>query len=284
MLSKEEFACVRTVAAACAVDPAALAAVVEVESGGRVTARVNGRDEPLIRWEGHYFDRLCKPSVRLKARRQGLSSPHAGAIANPPTQAARWALLQRAAALDHAAAYAACSWGVGQVMGAHWEALGYRSVDALVEEARSGLAGQLRLMMLFIEHAGLTAALKARDWQAFARGYNGPAFRRLGYDAKLAAAFARASAKDAGGETLRPGDRGDAVAALQARLARGGADIAVDGRYGGGTAAAVKVFQARHHLAEDGIAGPLTLAALAAAISESGAAPAAAMDRPAGRR
>ncbi|MGN6549265.1 MAG: N-acetylmuramidase domain-containing protein [Pararhizobium sp.] len=272
MLSKTDLACVRGVAGACNVDPAALAAVVAVESGGRVTARVAGREEPLIRWEGHYFDRLCRPAIRIKARRSGLASPRAGAIPNPPTQAGRWALLKRAAALDHDAAYASCSWGVGQVMGAHWQALGYADVDALVAEARSGLAGQLRLMVLFIAHAGLTAALAAHDWQAFARRYNGPGYRRSGYDAKLARAFATISEKPATRRTLRIGDRGGAVTALQAELAASGAAIAVDGRYGAATAEAVRTFQKRQGLAADGVAGPLTLAALDA------------MDRPDGRR
>ena len=39
---------------------AALLAVAEVESGGRVLAKVGKRREPLIRFEGHYFDRFFK--------------------------------------------------------------------------------------------------------------------------------------------------------------------------------------------------------------------------------
>jgi hypothetical protein len=43
-------------------------------------------------------------------------------------------------------------------MGAHWAWLGFDSVDALVEEARSGAAGQARLMARYIEKAGLAEA------------------------------------------------------------------------------------------------------------------------------
>ena len=204
---------VSAMAASEDLDPAALEAVLEVESGGAVFARVDGRMEPLIRWEGHYFYRLCKTSVRALARQSGLASPRAGAVANPPTQAARWAMLRRAAELDHEAAYQSVSWGVGQVMGAHWQALGYASVDALAAEARSGFEGQLRLMLRFLAHAGLLYALRRHDWAGFARGYNGPAYRRNGYDGRLRSAYAACSRK--GGWVGEPGLAAGAAAGPQ---------------------------------------------------------------------
>lgn len=216
MLSSEDHRIIAGAAASEDIDPAALSAVVEVESGGQVFARVGGRMEPLIRWEGHYFDRLCDASVRARAREAGLASPRAGAVANPPTQAARWEMLRRAAALDHEAAYQSVSWGVGQVMGAHWQGLGYASVDALASDARSGLEGQLRLMLRFLRHAGLLPALRQRDWTGFARGYNGPSYRRNGYDCKLQRAYAACSRS---GEPARLQDP-----------AAGGGKAAPDGR------------------------------------------------------
>jgi hypothetical protein len=92
------------------------------------------------------------------------------------------------------------SWGIGQVMGAHWAWLGYADVDALVAEARCGVAGQVRLMARYIEKAGLAAAVRRRDWEAFARGYNGPQYRRYGYHRKIAAAYHRFRAES--GEPL----------------------------------------------------------------------------------
>ena len=59
------------------VEPAALLAVAEVESGGRAHARVNGRDEPLIRFEGHYFHRRLTGAARARvppARRHSAKS------------------------------------------------------------------------------------------------------------------------------------------------------------------------------------------------------------------
>jgi hypothetical protein len=178
----------------------ALLAIAEVESGGKGFAIVAGRPEPLIRFEGHYFDRRLSAANRQRARADGLASPAAGAVANPKTQAGRWALLERACAIDARAANESVSWGIGQVMGAHWAWLGYADVHALVSEARGGVAGQVRLMARYIEKAGLAAAVRSRDWEAFARGYNGPQYRRHGYHRKIAAAYHRFRAES--GEPL----------------------------------------------------------------------------------
>ena len=51
-----------------------LLAVAEVESAGRVVATVFGRKEPLIRFEGHYFDNRLTDEERARARRLGLAS------------------------------------------------------------------------------------------------------------------------------------------------------------------------------------------------------------------
>lgn len=178
------------------VERAALLAVAEVESGGKVFATVRGQNLPLIRFEGHYFDRRLSGARRSRARSEGLASPKAGDVANPSTQAARWAMLERASAIDRRAALESTSWGIGQVMGAHWDWLGYASVDDLVSEARSGAAGQARLMARFINRAGLRPALRAHDWPSFARGYNGAGYKANGYHTKMAASYRRFAAMD----------------------------------------------------------------------------------------
>lgn len=245
------------------MEPAALFAVVEIESGGRIHARVGGHDEPLIRFEAHYFDRRLSGELRRRARAEGLSDPVAGKIANPAGQVARWNILRRAAAIDRQAAHESVSWGVGQVMGAHWKWLGYADVGALVAEARSGLRGQLSLMLRFIEKSGLAPVLGRHDWEAFARIYNGPGYARHGYHRRLAAAWRRHAGK-AGVSThvLREGDRGVDVERLQMALAEAGYDIAPDGIFGPHTTGAVTRFQAGSGLVADGIAGPRTLLSL----------------------
>lgn len=204
-----------------------------------------------------------------------MSSPIAGAIKNPQSQKARWALLERAAAIDRQASYESTSFGVGQVMGAHWQWLGYASVDALVEDARAGLGGQMQLMERFIEKSGLSDALRHKDWASFARGYNGPGFKKNAYDRKLAAAFDRLKSGDlypsdssaAQGDefqNLRLGMRGDAVLDLQRLLTAKGHLNPQDGIFGVQTENAVKRFQKDAGLKQDGIFGPDTRTALEA--------------------
>lgn len=106
---------IETDASRIGVEPAALLAIAEVEAAGRAYATVNGRKEPLIRFEGHYFDRRLPAAKRSAARDAGLADPKSGAVKNPASQAARWAMLARAAAIDHKAAHESVSWGLGQV-------------------------------------------------------------------------------------------------------------------------------------------------------------------------
>jgi hypothetical protein len=257
------------------IEPAALLAVAEIESAGNVFAVIEGRQEPLIRFEGHYFDRRLSGDALARARAQGLASPEAGAVANPASQAARWRLLARASEIDRKAAYESVSWGLGQVMGAHWAWLGFADIDALVAEAREGAAGQARLTARFIDKSGLTEALRRRDWETFARGYNGPGYRRNAYDTKLAAAYRQYAAgteASGGAEPAAPsallaeGSAGEAVRDLQQNLSALGYPLAVDGIFGKDTEEAVRAFQRDYGLGADGVVGPRTLSAIGDAL------------------
>lgn len=64
------------------------------------------------------------------------------------------------------------------------------------------------------------------------------------------------------GSTLRRGDSGSDVKALQQLLQAAGYSLSADGVFGSATEQAVRQFQAREGLTQDGIAGPATLAAL----------------------
>ena len=273
MFTNETSNAIATTATQFGIEPAALLAVAEVEAGGRAYALFEGRREPLIRFEGHYFDRRLVGDKRSRARRAALSAPEAGKIANPASQAARWRLLERAARIDRKAAYESVSWGLGQVMGAHWAWLGFANVDALVAEARAGVGGQARLMARYIVKAGLREALADRDWARFARGYNGPSYRKNRYDKKLAAAYARyakngtPAPKPTGEGTLRRGASGKAVADLQSALSAAGYPLAIDGRFGRLTAMALRRFQEHEGLPANGVADADTLAALRTRLS-----------------
>lgn len=261
MFDDATIAAAETHAARLKIEPSALLAVAEVESSGKVTATVNGRPEPLIRWEGHYFDKRLKGIARDQARAKGLAHPKAGKVKNPKDQAARWRLLREAMAIDKRAALESISIGIGQVMGAHWKTLGYASAEAMVDKARENAAGQIELMVRYIEKFGLVDELQRLDFTAFARGYNGSGFRANKYHTKMAAAYARLSGNPATSAVtgmLRMGSTGARVRELQALLTRAGHPVKVDGDFGTATKNAVKAFQRKQKIEADGVAGPET--------------------------
>ncbi len=265
MFDDKTFSTIASVAKPRGISPEALAAVVEVESNGIAYAKVDGRNVPVIRIEGHYFDRLVPASKQKQARKAGLASPKAGAVKNPKSQLDRYRMFQRMCDIDKEAAIMSCSWGVGQVMGVHWQKLGFGSASEFHTFIMSGLRSQVEVMVRFIESAGLIDELKRQDWAGFARIYNGPRYRGNKYDTKMAAAYGRYGGMQqispASG-MLRSGSSGAAVRELQTLLQRSGYSISVDGDFGPATRQAVKEFQEDHGLEVDGVVGPKTQQAL----------------------
>jgi hypothetical protein len=252
---------IRSVAETCGIEAAALLAVAEVESGGQALVEVNGRPLPLILYEYHVFHRRLRPAARAQAVAAGLAAPRWGMIPYPRSQRERYALLDRARLIDAEAAFAACSWGVGQVLGENARWLDYDSAEALAHEAMSGVAGQVRLMLRFIDRKGLDRALNARDWTAFARGYNGPLHHRHDYAGRMARAYARwrdRAAAQGAEPLLAIGARGPKVAEAQALLTAAGFSTATDGVFGPATRRAVRAFQADQGLVRDGVIGRAT--------------------------
>lgn len=253
---------ISSVARESALNPAALLAVAWVESLGKPYAIVEGSKKPLIRWEGHYFDRLLKGSLRARARKAGLAHPKAQRVKNPRSQEARYRMLARAMAIDAEAAIASCSWGIGQVMGSHWKKLGYASARDLMREATQSVAGQVRLMLRYVKRFGLMDDLRRLDWSSFARGYNGPKYRKFAYDKKMARAYRRfhgsSSPAPVSSTMLRMGSSGARVRELQVLLRRAGHPVTADGDFGPATKEAVMAFQSAQGLDVDGVVGPAT--------------------------
>ncbi|MEP9374476.1 N-acetylmuramidase domain-containing protein [Mesorhizobium sp. KR1-2] len=131
---------VRAHPASLKIEAAVLFAVIEIESNGRTSELIKGRKEPLINWEGHYFDQRLTGDERDQARRKGLASPRAGTIKNPTSQVKRWMLLD-ASRINKQAAFESASYGIGQVVGARWQMLGFKDVAGLVAKARESVAG-----------------------------------------------------------------------------------------------------------------------------------------------
>ncbi|MEP3278321.1 MAG: N-acetylmuramidase domain-containing protein [Stappiaceae bacterium] len=241
-------------------EPAAILAIAAVESAGVPFWQVDGKNVPPMRFEGHYFHRFLQGRKLEKAVSAGLAHPRAGGVCNPSSWSARYALLDRAIAIDEEAALMSCSWGLGQVMGSHYATLGFASPQAMVSTANTGVTGQVELMIRFIDHNGLRTHIDARNWAGFARRYNGSGYRKNRYDVKMANAYARYT-----GKAKRLNSR---MAEIQRDLHVLGFDPGpVDGIAGKKTKAAILNFQADNGLVSDGLVGTITQEAIDAALT-----------------
>nr|WP_252725521.1 N-acetylmuramidase family protein [Acinetobacter indicus] len=179
-------------AQALGIDAAALKAVIEVECRG---SGFNADGTPVILFERHVFrQRLIangKAATADKAMRErpDLCSKTAGGYGLYSAQHGR---LNAAAQYHRESALESASWGIGQVMGYHWKALGYPTLQNFINAMYRDEASQLEAMCRFIVTNKLINALKNKDWKAFARGYNGAAYAKNSYDVKLANAYKKA--------------------------------------------------------------------------------------------
>ena len=92
------------------------------------------------------------------------------------------------------AALMSCSWGQFQIMGENWKELGYSSVFDFETQMQTSESLQLEAFIRFIEwktgtvngkKITLIDALRAADWGSVFTLYNGPSYKKLGYQAKF---------------------------------------------------------------------------------------------------
>lgn len=172
------------------VPVAAVRALNEVESRG---AGLLPDGRPVILFERHQFWRQLQehgrnPALYAENCPNILSQKPGGYHGG----AAEYTRLSSAQQIHSAAALESASWGAFQVMGYHWKALGYDSIDHFVTSMHRSEAEHLDAFVRFIlATPALHAALKARKWAKVAELYNGPAYAKNLYDKKLALAFAK---------------------------------------------------------------------------------------------
>ena len=172
---------------------ASVMAVNQVESRGEGFAS-NGR--PVILFERHVmFERLQANGLSeaeadaLAAKHPALVNRKAGGYVGGTAEHQR---LAQAAQIHYAAALESASWGLFQIMGYHWQRLGYFDAQHFADTMALSEAAQLDAFVSFIEtDTALHKALKGKKWAEFARRYNGPAYGRNLYDVRLARAYAQ---------------------------------------------------------------------------------------------
>jgi hypothetical protein len=181
------------------IDPAALQAVIDVETGGSGFL-ASGRVKILF--EGHWLWRrlvsrgidpkrfaLARPSLCFPSWTRAHYRGGAGEWSRVEEVIA-WAQLHDTQVWESykKAAYESCSWGLPQLMGFHYERVGFPNVYDLKHFMERGEPAQLEVMLRFLDVSGLIPRLQAHDWFNFARIYNGPGQVPF-YAGKLAAAF-----------------------------------------------------------------------------------------------
>ena len=158
--------------------------VWDVESSGNPF--IDGR--PTILFEPHIFSKLT--GGRYDRSHPHLSYKSWNAKKYPKTQKGRYDQLCEAACLDPGAAFASASYGAFQVLGNNWKSLGYTSSWDFAFQQSNTVGDHLDAFARFVEVNRLDDELRAENWAAFARGYNGTAYAKNKYDVRLAQRFA----------------------------------------------------------------------------------------------
>lgn len=175
-------------------DVSAIRAVAEIESpkGGFLYDDHAGEWRPTVLFERHIMYRRCKDkygydkAIALVNKNPDVINTKSGGYIGGEAEHRR---IEKARKLDNTIALESASWGMFQIMGYHWKALGYQSVVDFVLAMSKDEASQLEAFVRFIQaNKTLLNAIRSKDWALFALTYNGKAYRQNQYDVKMARA------------------------------------------------------------------------------------------------
>jgi hypothetical protein len=174
------------------LEVAAIKAVHEVESAGR--GFLNGKVKILF--EGHIFwkeliKRQVDPRKVLPGNEDVVQEKYIPR--NPSYRLDQHYRLNKAAKINAEAAYSSASYGLFQIMGFHYQKLGFPTAKAFVDFLSVNEANQMEVFGRFIAANNLIKPLQSHNWAKFALGYNGSAYKTNKYDTKLATAYAKYS-------------------------------------------------------------------------------------------
>lgn len=171
------------------IDPVCACAVLCVESSGKGFEK-NNKNRMIIRFENHKFwsywgkdntdvfhkhfkygqKKSGKVQVWLghywrKNEKDEWQSFHGN-------QAKEWEVLEFARSLDDTAALNSISMGAPQIMGFHYQRIGYSTVQEMFEKFNSDIRFQIQGLFDFFDNR-MTGALRKLDFVTFAGSYNG---------------------------------------------------------------------------------------------------------------
>ena len=131
-------------------------------------------NRPIILWEPSHFARYSGNAALYRKRYPDLAvlpkGPHAYG-----TESRQYRRLYEAYLIYPRAALRTPSWGKFQILGNNYKEAGYGSVESFVQDMCLSEQTQLVAFVHFILHQNLQQALHDKDWETFAKGYNGAA-------------------------------------------------------------------------------------------------------------
>lgn len=165
------------------IDVPVIMAVAEVESAGDGFLK-DGR--PKILFEAQWFSKFTNGKFNLS--HPNISSPKWDRSLYKGG-AREYTRLEEAKKLDLIAALMSTSWGMFQIMGFNHVLCGFDNVIDFVESNYNSVKGQLMSFVSYLKKRNIHTFLLARDWEKFAKFYNGPGYKVNKYDEKLKKAY-----------------------------------------------------------------------------------------------
>lgn len=175
-------------------DVSAIRAVAEVESpkGGFLYDDHAGEWRPTVLFERHVMYRRYKDKygyekvISMVNQYPDVINPKSGGYIGDEAEHRR---IEKARKIDKHIGLESASWGMFQIMGYHWQALGYKSVVDFVMIMSESEGKQLEIFVKFIQaNKTLLNAIRAKDFDLFALTYNGAGYRKNNYHVKMARA------------------------------------------------------------------------------------------------
>lgn len=175
-------------------DVSAIRAVAEIESpkGGFLYDDHAGEWRPTVLFERHVMYRRYKDkygydkAIAMVNQCPDIINTKSGGYIGGESEHRR---IEKARKFDKDIGLESASWGMFQIMGYHWQALGYKSVVDFVMIMSESEGKQLEIFVKFIQaNKTLLNAIRAKDFDLFALTYNGTGYRKNNYHVKMARA------------------------------------------------------------------------------------------------
>lgn len=167
VMTKELQQIVKKIAAEFNFESAALASFIDVESGGKGFDDKTGKI--LIQFEPVWMKRLAP-----------YTPSGAWSVNKVDVQSKEWVAFNDAFAKNKEAAMKSTSIGLGQIMGFHYQRLGFKTVGEMWDYSKESLENQVRLIAKFLlTDSKLQFALKTGDWHTVALIYNGKDYAEM---------------------------------------------------------------------------------------------------------